>query len=76
MSSKKEAPTKQVALSSGLYRLAMARALREVAADEVTGEPAFEPGSIEAFADEDGRTMVVRVSFGELVKTVKAAVEV
>ncbi len=62
-------------LYSDIFRLERARALREVAADEVTGEPAFEPGSIEAFADEDGRTMVVRVSLGELVKTIKAETE-
>jgi hypothetical protein len=36
--------------------------------DEATSAPSFEPGSIERFADADGRTMAIVVSFGELCK--------
>lgn len=54
------------ALHSDIFRLERARALREV--DEATGAPSFEPGSIERFADADGRTMAIVVSFGELCK--------
>lgn len=53
-------------LHSDIFRLERARALREV--DEATGAPSFEPGSIERFADADGRTMAIVVSFGELCK--------
>ncbi len=56
----------QVTLRSDIFRLERARALREV--DEATGAPSFEPGSIERFADADGRTMAIVVSFGELCK--------
>ena len=56
----------QVTLHSSIFRLELARALREV--DEATGMPSFEPGSIERFADADGRTMAIVVSLGELCK--------
>lgn len=56
----------QATLHSDIFRLERARALREV--DEATSAPSFEPGSIERFADADGRTMAIVVSFGELCK--------
>lgn len=58
-------------LPSAIYRLERARALAEAAADDDTLEPAFEAGSIEQFADENGRTMVIRALNGELVKVAK-----
>lgn len=58
----------QVTLRAEICRLEQARALREVLPEQYSGMPYFEPGSIERFADTDGRTMAIVVSFGELVK--------
>lgn len=59
----------QVTLRSEIYRLEHARALREVSEDSISGMPYIEPGSIERFADTDGRTMAIVVSLGELCKS-------
>lgn len=56
----------QVTLRSDIRRLEQARALPEVI--DPMGTPYFEPGSIERFADADGRTMAIVVSLGELCK--------
>lgn len=58
----------QVTLRADIQRLDRARELREVHGSQVTGMPYIEPGSIERFADTDGRTMAIAVSLGELVK--------
>lgn len=62
-------PTDTVALSSSFVRIEQVRALREVSHEEVSGEPAFEPRTIQRFLDTDGRLMAVVVSYGELCKT-------